>query len=331
MATNAIGPGEERGDDGVTPREKRKREERTREILRQIRRIEVRVRRKVNTVFAGAYHSSYRGRGMEFDEFKEYTPGDDVRAIDWNVTARTGRPWVRRYREERELTALLLFDASASQEFGSAGRLKSSVAAEAAAVLAFSAAQNGDKTALVRFTDRIESYLPPKKGRPQALRVLRDILFAPVKSKGTSVDAGLEFVERTQKKRAAVFILSDLLSPPFMDRLTRCARRHDVTVLRLTDPREEELPSVGLLEFRDAETGENRLVDTGDKKWVGRFRDIHRAAGGKWEKDLARIGVDYLPLRTDGSHLDDLVKFFHRKSMAHRSGPAVAGIAFAEH
>lgn len=286
----------------------------TREILAHIRRIEIKVKRRVQTSFAGAYHSIYRGRGIEFDEFKEYTPGDDTRAIDWNVTARSTHPWVRRFKEERDLTLMVVLDASASLRFGSAGHRKSDVAAEVAAVLAFSGTRTGDRVGLIRFTDRVESFLPARKGRSQALRLIREVLYGSSQSPGTSLTEALDFLNIVQRRRTAVFLISDLMAPDFMGQLAPVARRHDLTVIRVLDSHEEKLPALGFLNFVDSESGERRLVDTTDRAFQQKFGIGAEGKGSPWVRQMKALGVDLLTLRTDGTHLDELMAHFHKRA-----------------
>ncbi len=242
------------------------------EVLKQVRRIEIRTRNLVNDTFSGDYHSVFKGRGMEFAEVREYAPGDDVRAIDWNVTARLGTPYVKQFTEERELTVFLLVDISASGDFGTRGRLKAALAAEVAAVLAFSAVQNNDKVGLVLFSDRVEQFLPPRKGRRHVLRVIREILYRKPEGRGTALTVPLEHLGRVQKRRAVVFVISDFQASGYDQALKLVARRHDLICVRITDPGEETLPDIGLQEIEDPETGARSLVDTSDRGVRARFQ-----------------------------------------------------------
>src|SRR5271155_158519 len=242
----------------------------TREILKKVRQVELRTRRLVTDALAGEYHSVFKGRGMDFDEVREYSPGDEVRLIDWNVTARTGTPFIKKLREERELTILLAVDVSASGKFGSNLQSKRERAAEVASVLAFSAIRNRDKVGLLLFTDDIEQYVPPNKGRTHVLRVIRDILFHAPRRTGTDVAAALDFINDVLRRRAVVFVISDFIeSPEAFERLRRQLRltnqRHDLVLLHLRDRHEEELPAVGLLTLEDPETGEVMEIDTDSK------------------------------------------------------------------
>ncbi|MCA9971588.1 MAG: DUF58 domain-containing protein, partial [Anaerolineales bacterium] len=241
----------------------------TSELYRKIRQIEIHTRHLVNASFAGEYQAVFKGRGMEFDEVRPYTPGDDVRGIDWNVTARSGTPYVKRYVEERELTVMLAWDASASGDFGSVNRFKRELAAELTAVLAFAATTNNDKVGLLIFTDRIERFIPPRKGRRHVLRLIRELLaFAP-QGRGTDIRLALETLNHALKRRSILFLVSDFLADPagYAGILGVTNRRHDVVAVDLTDPLEQEVADVGLLALEDAETGELTWVDTGSRAW----------------------------------------------------------------
>src|SRR5271170_436327 len=267
----------------------------TREMLKKVRQVELRTRRLVTDVLAGEYHSVFKGRGMDFDEVREYTPGDEVRLIDWNVTARTGTAFIKKLREERELTILLAVDVSASGKFGSQMQSKQELAAEIASVLAFSAIRNRDKVGLLLFTDEVEQFIPPTKGRQHVLRVIREVLFHTPKRRGTDVAAALEFINDVQRKRAVVFVISDFIeSPEAFERLRRQLRltnkRHDLVLCHLRDRYEEELPPFGLLSLEDPETGEVVEINTGSagvresfaqngKERMANFRRAARQAG----------------------------------------------------
>jgi uncharacterized protein (DUF58 family) len=287
-----------------------------REVVQQIRRLQLRARRAVEDLLGGEYHSVFKGTGMAFEEVREYQPGDDIRAIDWNVTARMGHPFIKRYIEERELTVLLAVDCSGSQQFGTQYQQKREVAAELAALLAFCAISNNDKVGLVAFTDRVERFVPPRKGTRHVLRLIRDILFFQPTHRGTSVKEALDFLNRVQRRRAIVFLVSDFLDQGYERPFRRTGRRHDLTAVRITDPREELLPAVGLLEVEDAETGRRLLLDTASPA----VRAAH-AEGSRQRRDtlrqLARSSrVDLIEVSTDGGHLDALVHFF--QSREHR-------------
>jgi uncharacterized protein (DUF58 family) len=281
-----------------------------REVLRQIRRLQLRARRAVEDLLGGEYHSVFKGAGISFEEVRAYQPGDDIRAIDWNVTARMGQPFVKRFIEERELTVVLAVDCSGSQQFGTAAQQKREVAAELAAVLAFSATANNDRVGLVQFSDRVERFVPPRKGTRHVLRLIRDVLFYQPQHRGTSLRAGLDYLNRVLHRRSIVFLLSDFLDRDFDGPLKRTGRRHDLVAVRITDPGEEELPAVGLLEVEDAESGRRMLVDTGS----GAARSAYRADAAARREALVRLAraalADLVEVSTDGSHLDALINFF---------------------
>jgi uncharacterized protein (DUF58 family) len=284
-----------------------------REVVLQIRRLQLKARRAVEDLLGGEYHSVFKGTGMAFEEVREYQPGDDIRAIDWNVTARMGHPFIKRYIEERELTVILVVDCSGSQQFGTQLQQKREVAAEIAALLAFCAISNNDKVGLISFTDHVERFVPPRKGTSHALRVIRDVLFFQPQNRGTSIKNALDFLNRLQRRRAIVFLLSDFLDRGFEKALQRTGRRHDLTAVRIADLREEELPPVGLIDLQDAETGERLLLDTAG-------RDVRvaytRAALQRGEeiRQLARSArIDLIEVETDGGHLDALVHFFQQR------------------
>ncbi len=285
----------------------------TREQLKAVRKIQIRTSHLVTDLFAGQYHSVFKGRGMEFAEVRLYQPGDEVRTIDWNVTARTGIPHVKRYSEERELTVMLLVDASASTTFGSVRQTKSALAAELGALLAFSAITNNDKVGLLIFTDRIELALPPRKGTRHVLRVIREVLSITPAGQGTDIPAALEHLNRVTKRRAVVFVVSDFLDPRCRQALRLASRRHDVIAVVLDDPREMELPDVGLVELEEAETGERYVVDTGNPRVRSAF--AAQAATVRTERDrmLRSADVDAVMVRTDRPYTEALLRFFRMR------------------
>ena len=283
------------------------------EILRKVRQIEIRTNREVTDVLGGQYHSVFKGRGMEFEEVREYSPGDEVRSIDWNVTARFGHPFVKKFKEERELTMLLVVDVSASGQFGSGPQSKNELAAELAAVLAFSAIRNNDKVGVILFTDQIEKYIAPKKGRRHVLRVVREILAFQPTGIGTNLTHALDYLNRVQPKRAVTFVLSDFQDAGFEKKLRLAGRRHDVIALSLRDPREEELPAVGLIELRDSETGARAVVDTFDRQVRTAFAGQARARLEKLRGMFRTASVDHVEIRTDTDYMRPLVKFFRMR------------------
>jgi len=291
-----------------------------RQVLRQIRRLQLRARRAVEDLLGGEYHSVFKGSGIVFEEVRAYQPGDDIRAIDWNVTARMGHPFIKRFVEERELTVVLVVDVSGSQQFGTRAQLKQEVAAELAAVLAFSAISNNDRVGLVQLTDQVERFVPPGKGVRHVLRLIRDVLFAQPQHRTTSLREGLDFVNRVLRRRAIVFLLSDFLDRDYDRAFQRTGRRHDLIAVRITDPGEEELPDVGLLEVADAETGARLLVDTSSRA----VRDSYRAEAIQRREQLRQLArsasVDLVEVSTDGGHLDALIRFFRlRESRLRRT------------
>lgn len=281
-----------------------------REILRKVRQIEIRTNREVTDVLGGQYHSVFKGRGMEFEEVREYLPGDEVRSIDWNVTARFGHPFIKKFREERELTVMLVVDVSASGQFGSGRQSKNELAAELAAVLAFSAIRNNDKVGVILFTDRIEKYIAPKKGRRHVLRVVREILAFNPTGTGTNLKLALDYLNHVQRRRAVCFLLSDFQDTGFDRQLRLAGKHHDVVALSLRDPREEELPAIGLIELRDAETGERALVDTFDRRVREDFAGKSSARLGALRQTLRSAAVDHVEIRCDADYMLPLIRFF---------------------
>jgi uncharacterized protein (DUF58 family) len=284
-----------------------------REIFNKVRQIEIRTNREVTDVLGGQYHSVFKGRGMEFEEVREYLPGDEVRSIDWNVTARFGHPFIKKFKEERELTVMLVVDVSASGQFGSVRQTKNELAAELAAVLAFSAIRNNDKVGLIMFTDQIEKFVPPKKGRRHVLRVVREILAFQPQGRGTDLQQALDYHNRVQPRRAVTFVVSDFQvtdEESVLKKLRVASKRHDVIALSLRDLREEELPAVGLVELRDAETGERALVDTFDRKVRGEFAAKAQLRLEALRRLLRSASVDQVEIRTDADYVLPLIQFF---------------------
>ena len=283
------------------------------EVLKKVRQIEIRTNREVTDVLGGQYHSVFKGHGMEFEEVREYLPGDEVRSIDWNVTARFGHPYIKKFKEERELTVMLIVDVSASGQFGSVRQTKNELAAELAAVLAFSAIRNNDKVGLIMFTDQIEKYVPPKKGRRHVLRVIREILAFQPKGRGTNLKAALDYLNHVQSRRAVTFVLSDFQvqdEETVRKKLRVASKRHDVVALSLRDPREEELPAVGLVELRDAETDERVLVDTFDRNVREQFAAKSRLRLEALRRLLRSASVDHVEIRCETDYMLPLIKFF---------------------
>jgi len=299
----------------------------TRDILKKVRQVEIRTNRLVTDSLTGAYHSVFKGRGMDFEEVREYAPGDDVRAIDWNVTAKMDRPFIKQFREERELTIMLLVDLSASGNFGSADESKRELAAELASVLAFSATRNNDKVGLMLFTDEVEQYIPPRKGRQHILRVIREILFHEPERKGTNVGAALDTVNRMLKRKAIVFLLTDFLQGPdgrlpdptegsgdaVFRALALTNRRHDLTTILLSDPREMALPEIGLITLEDAETGQLVELDTGNPRVRREYAARNRQRLEALVRGLRQAGVGSISLRTGEPYINSLRRYFESR------------------
>ena len=287
-------------------------------VMSNMRQLEIRTRRMVNDSLAGAYHSVFKGRGMDFDEVREYSPGDEVRTIDWNVTARAGKTFVKKYTEERELTIFLVVDISASGNFGSTDKAKRDLAAELASVLAFSAIRNSDKVGLMLYTDRIERYLPPKKGRRHVLRVVRDIMYHQPEGRGTDNVKVLDVINHVLHRRAVVFLISDFEMAGDQETaranlrraMRQTNRRHDLVAVHVEDPHEKELPNVGILALEDAETGEIVELDTGKAAVRKRFKELALERGRRLVTDFRAEGIDTLQLQTDAPYMPALQRFF---------------------
>lgn len=288
------------------------------EILKKVRQIEIRTGRLVNDVFAGQYESIFKGRGMEFHEVREYTPGDDIRSIDWNVTARTGNPYVKKFIEERELTVLLMADMSGSGYFSSRDKMKSEIMAEIGALLAFSAIKNSDRVGLLLFTDHVEKFIAPKKGRPHVLRVIRELLYYKPSGRKTSINSALEYLGKVLKKKAVVFLISDFMDSGYEKLLGILNKRHDIIGISISDPRETDIPDIGLLKFEDAETGDNVFLDTGDRflrEELMRRRTIFKENRKKAFRSMALDSVD---ISTDKSYIEPLMLFFKMRARRFR-------------
>jgi uncharacterized protein (DUF58 family) len=281
-----------------------------REILKQVRRIEISTRGLVNDVFSGEYHSVFKGRGMNFAEVREYQYGDDIRSIDWNVTARTGSPFVKVFEEERELTVMLLVDVSASGDFGTRGRLKGEVAVEICALLAFSAIKNNDKVGLIIFSEGVEKFVPPRKGRRHVLRVLRELLYHEPEGRGTDITAALEYLTHVQRKRAVTFLVSDFRDEGFDKALAVAGRRHDLIAVRIGDVREHELPALGLLELEDPETGERVVVNSSNPGFRRAFQEVGVKRREELDAVLRRSKVDVIDIETGQPYVKPLMRFF---------------------
>ena len=298
--SSSTAPRSARDDDRKTPAE----------ILKKIRSLEIKTKGLVQTVFAGDYHSVFKGRGMNFEDVREYQPGDEIRAIDWNVTARLGTAFVKKFTEERELTVVLVVDVSASGNFGSAEQSKRELAGEVACLLAFSAIRNNDKVGLLLFSDRVELFIPPKKGRSHTLRIIREILFFEPEGRGTAPGLALDYLNNVVTRRAVVFFISDFQTNDFSRELAVSGRRHDFIALHIQDQREENLPNVGLITLEDAETGEQIEINTGDRNTRARFSAMAEAQRAELTRTLRRNRIDAISLRTGENYLPALRSFF---------------------
>ena len=301
----------------------------TREILRKVRQIEIRSNRLVSEVFAGSYHSAFKGQGIDFEEIREYQPGDEVRSIDWNVTAKTGLPFVKQYREERELTILLVVDISQSTSYGSVHHSKREKLAEIAALLAFSANRNGDKVGLLLVSDQAELFLPPTKGQKHVLRILREVLFRPSVGKGTNLNEGLRIANQVMKRRAVVFLLSDFIIPEhgseeesnakiFLDQMASTRRKHDLICAKVHDPVERKFPAVGLVEMEDSESGEKFTIDTSDQSIQSQYENSFIRQEEEFSRDLKKRGIDIFSFATDSDYSKELYSFFKMREKRRR-------------
>jgi len=286
----------------------------SKELLKKVRKIEITTNRIVNDVFAGEYHSVFKGRGMEFDEVREYQVGDDIRTIDWNVTARYGHPFVKRYVEERELTVMLLVDASSSGEFGTGWQLKGELAVEICALLAFSAIKNNDKVGLIIFTDKIEKVILPKKGRKHVLRVIRELLYFNPEQKKTDIKLALDYLNKILTRKAIVFLISDFLGTGYEMALNVANKRHDLIGITIRDPREIDLPPLGIIEFEDAETGETIVIDTYDNEIRKSFAEVSSEGRSNLELIFKKLGVDYINVMTDKPYINSIIRFFQKRA-----------------
>jgi len=285
-----------------------------REIIRRVRRLEIRTRRLVDESLAGSYHSVFRGRGMEFAEVREYVPGDDVRTIDWNVSARMGQLYVKKFSEERELTVVLVADVSGSEHFGTGDTTKLRMAAEVSALLVFSAIRNNDRVGLLLFSDRVEQFLPPRKGREHGLRVLRELLTVEPSGQGTRIATALEYLQRVVTKRAVIFLVSDFQDEGYERALRVAAQKHDVVAISVSDPREGVLPNVGLIAVVDPETGERGVLDSGSPRVRQAWARHAEVARERLRAGLRRTGVELLELSTDEDYERPLVRFFRERA-----------------
>ena len=280
------------------------------QILKKVKRIEIRTRGLVNDLFGGEYHSVFKGRGMTFSEVREYQPGDDIRLIDWNVTARTGSPFIKIFEEERELTVYLIVDISASGEFGSNQQLKREFGAEIAAVLGFSAIKNNDKVGLILFSEDVEKYVVPKKGKSHVLRVVRELLYTDSKKSGTSIKKALDYLLKVAKRKSVIFLISDFLDDGYWSSLKVVNRKHDLIGIQLYDPAEISLPDLGLSKIEDPETGSAFWIDTSSKSSLKALKKRHEIDQIKFEKESRKIGFDIIPISTDQDFVEPLLSLF---------------------
>jgi uncharacterized protein (DUF58 family) len=285
----------------------------TKELLKKVRKIEIKTRRLSDHVFGGEYHSTFKGRGMTFSEVRQYQFGDDVRNIDWNVTARYSEPFVKVFEEERELTLMLVADISGSEFFGTDNQFKNEIITEVAATLAFSAMQNNDKTGLILFSDEIELFIPPKKGKSHVLRIIRELLEFKPKSKKTDLSQALKFLTNVMKKKAIVFVLSDFITDGYRDALKIVSRKHDVTGIRVYDRREEEMPNLGMVQMQDEETGELMLVNTGSKGVRINYNRYYRERVAYFQETFTKSGAGAISCRVDESYVKKLLGYFKRR------------------
>ena len=284
------------------------------DVLKKIRRIDIRTRHMVNDVLGGQYESVFKGQGMEFEEVREYQPGDEIRSIDWNVTARMGRPFLKKYVEERELTVMLLLDASASTTFGSVKQRKGELSAELCAVIAFSAIKNNDKVGLICFTDTVEHFVAPRKGKRHVLRVVRDILHFQPKQSGTNIETALAFVDRVLKPHSVVFLISDFKNTGYEKQLRLSSKRHSLIAITLQDRRESELPDVGLIALEDAETGETMVLDTRSEEARQLYTELNQRADAERRQIFRANQVDSIHIRTDEPYVKPLIQFFRQRA-----------------
>jgi uncharacterized protein (DUF58 family) len=286
----------------------------TSELLKKVRRVEIKTRRLTNQLFSGEYHSSFKGKGMSFAEVRKYYPGDDVRDIDWNVTAKLNEPYIKLFEEERELTLMLLVDVSESMNFGTDYSKKRDIMTEISAVLAFSAMQNNDKIGVIFFSDQIEKFIPPKKGKTHILRIIRELIEFTPTQKATNLSVALEYLSRVMKKQCITFVLSDFIDSDYEKTMQIAAKKYDLTGIRVYDKQEENLPSLGFIEWFDKESGNSFWVDTNSKKIQKEYRSNYLEYIGYTKSTLQKNGADYLEIRTDESYVKKLLAFFKRRS-----------------
>ena len=286
----------------------------TKELLKKVRKIEIKTRRLSDHIFGGEYHSTFKGRGMTFSEVRQYQFGDDVRNIDWNVTARYSEPYIKIFEEERELTMMLMVDISGSEFFGTEDQFKNEVLTEIAATLAFSATQNNDKIGLILFSDKIELYIPPKKGRSHVLRIIRELIEFEPQSRETNIAEALKFLSSVMKKKAIVFILSDFIADDYVHTMKIAAKKHDVTGIRVYDKREEQIPNLGMVQMQDGETGELMLVNTSSKKVRLNYGKYYQDKVGYYKESFTKSGAGTIDCRIDESYVKKLLGYFKARA-----------------
>jgi uncharacterized protein (DUF58 family) len=285
----------------------------TKELLKKVRKIEIKTRRLSDHIFGGEYHSTFKGRGMTFSEVRQYQFGDDVRNIDWNVTARYSEPYIKVFEEERELTMMLMVDVSGSELFGTEAQFKSEVITEIAATLAFSATQNNDKIGLILFSDKVELYIPPKKGRSHVLRIIRELIEFKPESKQTNLAEALKFMQNVMKKKAIVFVLSDFIADDYRQTMKIVSGKHDVTGIRVYDKREEEIPNLGVVQMQDEETGEYMLVNTSSKKVRLNYGKFYQEKVDYYRESFTKSGAGTIDCRVDESYVKKMLGYFKRR------------------
>jgi uncharacterized protein (DUF58 family) len=285
----------------------------TKELLKKVRKIEIKTRRLSDHIFGGEYHSTFKGRGMTFSEVRQYQFGDDVRNIDWNVTARYNEPYIKVFEEERELTMMLMVDVSGSEMFGTEQQFKNEVVTEIAATLAFSATQNNDKIGLILFSDKVELYIPPKKGRSHVLRIIRELIEFKPESKHTNLAEALKFLSNVMKKKAIVFVLSDFIADDYSQTMKIVSGKHDVTGIRVYDKREEEIPNLGMVQMQDEETGELMLVNTSSKKVRLNYGKFYHEKVNYYKESFTKSGAGVINCRVDESYVKKLLGYFKRR------------------
>ena len=283
------------------------------ELLKKVRKIEIKTKGLSNHIFSGEYHTAFKGKGMAFSEVREYQPGDDVRSIDWNVTARYNSPFVKVFEEEREMTVILLIDVSGSSDFGTQTQLKREVATEIAAVLSFSAINNNDKIGVIFFSDKIEKFIPPKKGKSHILRIIRELITFESESKKTNIEVALKYFNNVIKKRSVCFILSDFMDTDFDKSLKIARNKHDIVALRIHDEREEIIPNVGLIKVEDSESGQTRWMDTSNKKVRTNYNNNYREFEKELKQTLQSSGVEHIDIKTGKDYIKPLMNFFKNR------------------